>query len=250
MKSFEIGNVFARGSGLVARTWRSAGLFLLLVQIVNLAASFALIAGLGYSAALGNVDRGLAMLPGFVIAFSLLYLLFTSAGMVGATAALLKADRGDDVTISDSFTAAARMCLPALGLTILWLIGVYLGLILVIVPGCIVLAMWSVSVPALIAEHTGVIGAFGRSRELTKGHRFKIFLALLLALVALYIAFVALGFLWADVLRSPGIVAAIVFLGGMLIAGVLALLCIQALLVAIYGELIDLKGDRVVDVFA
>ncbi|KUR73728.1 hypothetical protein AQZ52_01825 [Novosphingobium fuchskuhlense] len=234
----------------MARTWRSAGIFLLLVQMVNYAASFALIATLGVSATFShNIAGSISLISGVVFGFLALYLLTMAAGMAGVTGALLKADRGEDVTVGDSVTAAAQMTLPVLGLTILWFIGVYLGFILLIVPGCMLLAAWSVSVPALVAEEAGVFGAFARSRTLTKGFRFKIFLALLLAIVAMYLGFAALAFLWADALSNAGFYGAIALLVGIVAATILTLLTIQALLVAIYGELIDLKGDRVMDVF-
>ena len=73
----------------------------------------------------------------------------------------------------------------AIGLSLLWAIGVGIGFILLIVPGIILLMMWSVAVPALVVEREGVFAAFSRSAELTKGARWKIF-GLSLVLLVIY----------------------------------------------------------------
>jgi hypothetical protein len=49
-----------------------------------------------------------------------------------------------------------------------------LGLILLIVPGLILYAMWFVAVPACVVERLGPWTSLRRSRDLTKGHRWKL----------------------------------------------------------------------------
>lgn len=49
-------------------------------------------------------------------------------------------------------------------------LAVVFGLLLLIVPGLLLIARWSVCIPAIIAERDSVLG-FGRSVELTAGHR-------------------------------------------------------------------------------
>jgi uncharacterized membrane protein len=65
--------------------------------------------------------------------------------------------------------------LPLIVLSILLVLGVALGFIFFIIPGIILWMMWSVAVPALVVEREGVFRAFGRSAELTKGAKWKIF---------------------------------------------------------------------------
>ena len=65
--------------------------------------------------------------------------------------------------------------LPLIGLAILMALGIEFGLVLLIVPGVMLFVAWSVASPALVAERTGVFEAFGRSRFLTKGARWKVF---------------------------------------------------------------------------
>src|SRR3546814_14393610 len=55
--------------------------------------------------------------------------------------------------------------------------------------------MWAVVAPALVEERTGVFGAFGRSRELTKGARWKVFGLELILLVAMWIVTLVFGLL-------------------------------------------------------
>lgn len=52
-------------------------------------------------------------------------------------------------------------------------VGVLLGLVLLVVPGLIWGAMWSVAAPAYVAERHGASSALSWSRELTQGHRWK-----------------------------------------------------------------------------
>jgi hypothetical protein len=49
------------------------------------------------------------------------------------------------------------------------------GLVLFVVPGIIALVTWCVVSPVVVVERTGVLGAFGRARALTKGSRWRIF---------------------------------------------------------------------------
>ena len=67
------------------------------------------------------------------------------------------------------------MFLPLIALSIVLGLGITLGFILVIVPGIILILMWSVAVPSLVIERTGILGAFNRSAELTQGAKWKIF---------------------------------------------------------------------------
>ena len=63
---------------------------------------------------------------------------------------------------------------------------IVLGFALLIIPGLSLYTMWFVAVAACVVERTGAWTSMRRSRELTKGHRWKIFgVALLLILLSL-----------------------------------------------------------------
>lgn len=62
-------------------------------------------------------------------------------------------------------------------------LALMLGLLLLVFPGFILMAMFFVALPACVVEKTGPIASLKRSAALTKGHKWKIFgIVLLLAL--------------------------------------------------------------------
>lgn len=75
-----------------------------------------------------------------------------------------------DSSIGDLVNAASPVILPLFLAGLLAGLGIALGLILLIVPGLILLTIWSVIAPVIVLERTGVMAAFGRSRELVRGH--------------------------------------------------------------------------------
>jgi hypothetical protein len=127
--------------------------------------------------------------PGGIIGagfLSSLFMLVISALVQGAlTRATVAANEGTRATFGESLAAGLRVIFPLIGLSILWALGVGFGFVLLIVPGIILLMMWAVAVPSLVVERQGVFAAFGRSAELTKGARWKIF-GLCLVLLAIY----------------------------------------------------------------
>jgi uncharacterized membrane protein len=96
--------------------------------------------------------------------------------------------RGRPVSLSESLQVGLQRFFPIVGLAIVMGIMVMLGFILLIVPGLILLTMWFVSTPACVVERLGPIRSLGRSSELTKGHRWKIFgLMLVLLLISMVV---------------------------------------------------------------
>ena len=54
-------------------------------------------------------------------------------------------------------------------------LGVAVGLVLLIVPGLVLLTWWALISPVVLLERMGVTAAFGRSRELVRGHGWTVF---------------------------------------------------------------------------
>ena len=54
-------------------------------------------------------------------------------------------------------------------------IGILIGFILIIVPGLILITIWSVAAPVVVLERPGVFAALGRSRELVRGNGWQVF---------------------------------------------------------------------------
>ena len=91
--------------------------------------------------------------------------------------------------------ARALRVLPAnAGLAIACALGICFASLLLVVPGLILLARWSVALPALMIERTGVMESLARSRDLTRGRRWTVlgFLVLVAAFNgALFLVLVA-----------------------------------------------------------
>ena len=68
---------------------------------------------------------------------------------------------------------------------LLHLLASMVGWLFLLVPGIIIYIMFCVSLPVLTEERAGVTGSLKRSRELTKGSRWRIFLLLLIGWLAL-----------------------------------------------------------------
>ena len=97
-----------------------------------------------------------------------------------------------DFSVGELFSAAA----PYLGTLFLngFLAGIAItiGLILIIIPGLILITIWSVIAPSIVVEDRGVIEAFGRSRELVRGNGWNVFGVIVLAfLIVIAVSIVA-----------------------------------------------------------
>lgn len=106
-------------------------------------------------------------------------------------AALVRAtidySEGGRTGIGASLAVGLSMALPLIGMTLLMIPALMIAAVLFFIPAVILFLMWSVATPALIAERIGVFAAFGRSRYLTKGARWKILGLLVLVWVVLII---------------------------------------------------------------
>ena len=214
MESFSIGKTLSRTFGLITATLPSVGLFMLIVQIVNAAIQFVsqrmMMGSLTAAQAGGDAMAALAVFTSFgywsMLAGSLLIGSFSFAGSL---AGFLNASDGRAVSLGDCAAAGASKVLPVLGLTLLWYLGVGLGWILFVIPGLILMTMWSVAMPALVGEDLGVFASFGRSRALTKGSRMMIFVTLLVVLVLFYAVFFGL----AGMLTGTGMITGASMMG-------------------------------------
>jgi hypothetical protein len=54
-------------------------------------------------------------------------------------------------------------------------IGILIGFVLIIIPGLILITIWSVAAPVVVLERPGALKALGRSRELVKGNGWQVF---------------------------------------------------------------------------
>lgn len=110
-----------------------------------------------------------------------------------------------DLSVGETFSRV-RPQLPAIIVAgILAGLGIALGLVLLIVPGLILLTWWILIIPVIVLEGRSAGEAFGRSRELVRGHGWSVFGVIVLTIL-LFIAFrIILGLVltpFADWLQS------------------------------------------------
>lgn len=196
-----VGGVLARGFAAIgAAPLRFFGISFLFSALPYLLME--LVAGVDFAAVTAAPDIVPVLLAGagFAAAWLLLYA-FAEAMLIRLTVAISE-ERASSV--ADLVAVGLRHALPMAGVSILFWLGVWVGSILLIVPGLMLATAWAVAAPALIEERTGVFSAFGRSATLTKGARWRIFG---LAVLILTIYMVAAGLLGVADVAVNGVAA-------------------------------------------
>ena len=84
-------------------------------------------------------------------------------------------DGSRDSSVGQLVEETWPVVLPLIGAGILAGIGIAVGLVILLVPGLILLTIWSVIAPVIVVERSGAIDAFGRSRALVKGNGWQVF---------------------------------------------------------------------------
>jgi hypothetical protein len=172
----DIGRVLQQTFGVIGRNFPVFALLGLVLAAIPLAIVSYLQASLLRGVDLTNPT--FVFTPGYLTNAGLggLAALITSAILQGALIYATVQDlNGQRAGLGDSLATGLRNFLPLIIVSILWAIGVVFGFILLIVPGIILLCIWCVAIPSLIADRTGIFGAFSRSAELTRGNRWRIF---------------------------------------------------------------------------
>lgn len=122
----------------------------------------------------------------FVLPLSLISLVVTLAVQSAMIQVAYGHLAGRGVTIRDALMAGFRMILPLLGLLILCGLAIMFGFALFFVPGVMLAVRWVVAGPAYVIEQKGVLGAMGRSADLTKGSRWRIFGLSVISIILVY----------------------------------------------------------------
>ena len=176
---FDISNVLSR----VVETYRKTAPVLLSGALIV----FLPVAGL--TALLANSAAAI-----FVAVLSLVASVWYSGMVVKAVQDVQ--DGRVDSSIGELFASTT----PVLGqLFVVGLIaglGIALGFVLLIVPGLILLTMWSVAAPVVVMEKPGALAALGRSRQLVRGHGWPVFgviVAIFFVLLAVSVVIGSIG---------------------------------------------------------
>lgn len=179
----------------------------------------------------GNLGLGLIALA-ISLAASTLY----QGTVVGLVSDVQDGRR--DNSASELMRSVAPVVMPLIGAGILSGLGIVLGLVLLVVPGLYLLAIWAVIAPVIVVERSGVFDAFGRSRELVRGSGWPVFWTVVVAFLITFAA--ALAFAAIAVALSDGILIEIVLLtlGATFTAPIPALVAS-----VIYFRLLELQSD-------
>jgi len=187
---FRIGDVFSKTATLLSRN------FLIFFVV-------AVVAGLPRLlwAEVNTRDPTNFPLGRFFGGLSLFLILNTLAQAVILYGAF-QAMRGRPVNLGECLKVGLSRFFPIIGLVICAYVAIWIGAMLFIVPGIILAIMWYVATPVCVVEQKGPLASLGRSSELTKGHRWKIFGMVVL----LYIGAIIVGLIIGALLgltRSP-----------------------------------------------
>ena len=166
----DIGKVFAR----VFETYRAqAAVVIPAAFIVFLPVS--LVSGLAYEG-----ESGPLTLLGFVV--GVVGSLWLQGVVVGAVADIQDDHR--DESVGSLFAMVGPVLGRLLLAGLLAAVGIGIGFLLLIVPGLVLLTLWSLVIPVIVLERSGVLASFGRSRELVRGHAWRVFAIVVLLGIA------------------------------------------------------------------
>jgi hypothetical protein len=98
-----------------------------------------------------------------------------------------------DHSVGELLVSVEPVLLQLIAVSILFAIGVGLGFVLFIIPGLILLTLWSVVAPVTVLERPGIFAAFGRSRELVRGNGWPVFGVIVLVYVVVLAISLAAG---------------------------------------------------------
>jgi hypothetical protein len=118
-------------------------------------------------------------------------------------------------------------------------IGILIGFFLIIVPGLILITIWSVAAPVVVLERPGVFPALGRSRQLVSGNGWQVFGVILVLFFLVFVVSAAIEIAADSAGTGAGIVAHVIL--GILTAPISALAA-----AVLYFDLRALSGERAV----
>lgn len=106
-----------------------------------------------------------------------------------------------DAAAGDLLRSAAPFIGPLVGVGLFAGICIGFGFLLFVIPGLFLLTIWAVIAPVIVVERAGVFESLGRSRDLVRGHAWRVFAVILVTFLIVAIGsflFRAVGAAIAD----------------------------------------------------
>src|SRR5579871_3822002 len=128
---------------------------------------------------------GIAAAVGFIVLIVLRLLgvaAANSATIIVVSAAYLERP----ITVGEAYRRVSGMLVRVFFIMIATGIGIGIGFVLLIVPGVVLFLMWALAIPVAVLEDAGLGESVSRSRELTAGHRARVFAIYLLYFFLLF----------------------------------------------------------------
>jgi len=114
-------------------------------------------------------------------------------------------DGSRDSSVGELVSATWPVVLPLIGAGLLSGIAIGIGMFLLVIPGLILLTIWAVIAPVIVVEHSGVIAAFGRSRELVRGNGWQVFGVIFTVFVITAVVSFVLAVIGAAIAKGVGV---------------------------------------------
>jgi putative effector of murein hydrolase LrgA (UPF0299 family) len=178
-----IGAVLGEGLSIYRRLWRRSILVAGLISIV-VALADALAASAG-TAGTQLVSLALGLIGGLLV-----------QGALVEVVRDLHEGRGER-RLAEYYDATRGRLGTLLGASIMYTLGVAFGFILLVVPGLIALARWSLIVPLVIVERLDWRAAFARSSDLVRGQTGRVLVVIILSNLLTLIASAVVGTVFA-----------------------------------------------------
>ena len=80
-----------------------------------------------------------------------------------------------DASVRQLFDAVVPVLGPLLAVGIVAGLGIVVGFLLLVIPGLVLVTLWSVAAPVVVLERPPGLGALARSRELVRGNGWQVF---------------------------------------------------------------------------
>jgi hypothetical protein len=193
---FRVGRVLNRTSSVLSRNFL---IFFVVTAVAHLPALL-FFKGTTTTATADASGAELAMAGAMVIGGLLLMIILSTLSQAIVLYGAFQNMRGREVSLTESLQVGLRRFFPIIGLAFLVSLLAMLAAIALLFPAFILFTMWFVATPVCVVEQLGPWSSMRRSRELTKGHRWKIFglfvLMIIISAVAggtIQAAFTAMG---------------------------------------------------------